>query len=109
MASIKSYGAIKQKDSQLLREKKGARIIRRLKERCYPPLGGASKAPGLPQAVAGAFAGRSPHPLCGETDEQEGHCRGRVGPVRRFEGRDGPGAPVEGISVVLSRVWAGTD
>ena len=30
----------------------------------YPPLGGASRAPGLPQAAAWRICGRGPHPLC---------------------------------------------
>ena len=32
----------------------------------------------------------------------------RVGPVCRFEGRGGGGAPVEGISAALGRVWGGS-
>ena len=42
-------------------------------------------------------------------DSQTGerHCRSRVGPVCRFRGRGGGGAPVEGILATLSRVWGG--
>ena len=85
----------------------------------YPPLGGASRAFGLPQAAAKRIlrAEARTHfcPVQGirwlrhKTVESEGTpCRGRVGPVCRFEGRGGGGAPVEGISAALGRVWGGS-
>ena len=61
-------------------------------------------ASGSPTPFAGVARTHSPgrgrHP-------QEAPCRGRVDPVCRFEGRGGGGAPVEGISAVLGRVWGG--
>ena len=51
----------------------------------HSPLGGASRAPGLPQAAAWRTCGRGPHPLRERRQmSTEGPCRGRVGPVCRF-------------------------
>ena len=78
-----------------------------------PTLGGASRAPGLPQAAAWRVCGRGPHPLLTRDVRQTqargsqagGHlCRGRVGPVCRFQSEDGGGAPVEGIWTAMGRV-----
>ena len=51
----------------------------------YPPLGGASRAPGLPQAAAWRICGRGPHPLRVRRQMPTGApYEGRVGPVCRF-------------------------
>ena len=57
----------------------------------YPPLGGASRAPGLPQAAAWRICGRSPHPLREESRTTTGKplsrlCRPCVPLLRRSRG-----------------------
>ena len=86
-------------------------LIRRLEvkgERFYPPMGGASRAPGLPQAAAGAFAGVArTHSEMRDRRPQEGTCRGCVSPVCRFQSEDGGGPHAEGTWTALGRVWGG--
>ena len=75
----------------------------------HPPLGGASRAPGLPQAAAWRICGRSPHPLREESRTTTGRppvaavsalCAGFGVEVEEV-------VPVEGIWTALGRVWGG--
>ena len=68
-------------------------------------MGGASRAPGLPQAGARRICGRGPHPLCTvsirRTQARGGQaggnrCRGRVHPVCRFQSGSGASCPRNG-------------
>ena len=68
--------------------------LKRLKEGFYPPMGGAGRAPGLPQAAAKRICGRGPHPLCAVSARRaqarggqvgESRCRGCVAPCAGFE------------------------
>ena len=80
----------------------------------YPPLGGASRAPGLPQAAAWRICGRGPHPLCAALPACSSTRRaGRREPLSR---PCGPCVPVSewrwavtrrGTWTALGRVWGG--
>ena len=73
-----------------------------------PPLGGGKQSAWLAASDRPAHLRAWPAPTMweGETDEQEGHCRGRVGPVCRFEGRDGR-VSLSRVFAALGRVWGG--
>ena len=86
-----------------------------VREPFFPPLGGASRAPGLPQAAARHICGRGPHPLpwrggvtlmCRIAGQDS--CDGRAGPVCRFRGEGKAVTPETEIPAVLGRVWSGS-
>ena len=74
-----------------------------------PTLGGASRAPGLPQAAAKRLlrAWLTPTPEGEADNHKEAPCRGRAAPVCRFRGGGEGGATETGISAALGRVWGG--